>query len=111
MINSSGPSDLAKAADGADYVLHVSTPFLGAGFHPLKWGQYRFVGGMKLLVVDASTRKVVASGDYMVNDFKKYTDYDGVLADDAAFVRRELAALKKAATDHFMANILGISTP
>lgn len=109
LVPSDRPSVIAKSASGADYVLKVTTVITGAIHGLTNPTKYHLIADIRMQLIDARTGKEVLSGRSFTHDTSSKattTTYDGVLADNAAFVRQELAKFQAVAEQHFRKNIL-----
>lgn len=111
LVTSLRPSKIAKSVPDADFILKVTTTGTGAIYGLISPTKYHFVGGMKMQLIDARAGKVVSSGVAFENDLSSNattTNYEGILANNAAFVRQELEKFRIEAETHFRKGILGL---
>ena len=108
-VDSARPSLIAKSVPGADYVLKVTTTGTGMMYGLLSPTKYHLLASITMQLVDARTGKVVVSGREFTNDTSSKattSNYDGILANNAAFVSQELAKFRVVAENHFRRDLL-----
>ena len=61
-VDSDDPAKLAAAYPDSPYVLDVRTTMWNFGYYPLAWSHYRVLYGVRVKLVDARAKRVVAEG-------------------------------------------------
>ncbi|WP_428647056.1 hypothetical protein [Roseibium sp.] len=93
-VSTSDISAIVKASGGANYVLDVASLGWGYTYLGFNFNQFRVGYTVNMRVIDASTGKVIST-DSCIYDPKKMgkpaVSHDELLADGAAYIKKELA--------------------
>jgi hypothetical protein len=113
-IDTGNVEEIAKAAAGkADVVLDIQTVNWSLFYLALKWSRYQVVYTVKLRLIDARKKELIAEGfnAWKTPESTGYSTYDELFADNAAILRQRLDEGAKAAIDAFLSGILKSPTP
>jgi hypothetical protein len=109
---SSGGSDevaeIAQLARGSDYALEVATSGWTYMYDGFKFGDYFVNYSSKLRLIDVKTSEVISSGfcNYSGKQAgKSPVTHEKLLADDAAYIKQELAAAKEFCVGQFTSSL------
>ncbi len=104
---------LVKQAGATDYALDVVTNGWGYMYNGFKFGDYYVGYSSKLRLIDVTTAKVISSG-FCAYDAKKRgkapVSRDKLLADNAAYIKQELADAANLCIQEFSANLFSVSS-
>ena len=105
----SKPDEIAKACEGADYVLDVRTINWSLAYYPVNWGTYRVIYSAQLRLIDCKSGEVIAEGFYARTPEKSddSPNWDELVEENkAARLKKELKIGAQEALHHFKTNIL-----
>lgn len=102
-IRDSGAKALSNAYPQADYVLDVCTTAWMGSYYPMTLTKYFIMHGTQMRLVERASGRVVAEGShfYKGEDKDHAPDYDGIFANDAAFLKAETKKSTDGATSKF----------
>ncbi len=102
-VTGGDPKEIARAYPQADYILDVRTTGWMGGYYAFALSKYFIVYGTKMLLIERSSGRVVAEGfhSYRSDDRENAPDYDGIFANDAAFLKAETKKGTDGAIQHF----------
>jgi hypothetical protein len=113
-IDTGNVEEIAKAATGkADVVLDIQTVNWSLFYLALKWNRYQVVYTVKLRLIDARKKELIAEGfnAWKTPESTGYSTYDELFADNASILRQRLDEGANAAIDAFLTGILKPPTP
>ncbi|HEX4859820.1 MAG TPA: hypothetical protein VFV07_01200 [Rhizomicrobium sp.] len=108
-FDSDAEADIAKAAGGKGLALYVETTGWGFGYYAFKWGRYHVGFSMHARLIDAATGAVIAQAPckHAFNDEDHAPDYDAMMADQAAFIKKTFADGASACVAELEGKMLG----
>ena len=97
------PEDLAAAYPQADYVLDVATTAWMGSYYPGSLNKYYVMHGTKMRLVERTSGRVMAEGFHLYKgeDKDHAPNYDGIFANNAAFLKAETKKGTDGATAKF----------
>jgi hypothetical protein len=102
-VKGGNAQEIAGAYPQADYVLDVFTTAWMGSYYPGTFSKYYILHGTKMQLIERSSGRVVAEGfhSYKGEDKERAPDYDGIFANDAAFLKAETKKSTDGATATF----------
>jgi hypothetical protein len=103
ILTGADPKSISNTYPQADYVLDVFTTAWMGSYYPMTLNKYFIMHGTKMRLVERATGRVVAEGSnfYQGQDKEHAPDYDGMFANDAAFLKAETKKSTDGATSKF----------
>lgn len=85
------PKAIAAQHKQADYVLDVRTTGWMGAYYPMTFSKYFIVYGAQMRLIETKSGRIVAQGfgSYQGKDKENAPDFNGIYANDAAFLRAE----------------------
>lgn len=101
---------VSKFANGDDYVLYLNTNGWGFMYHGLNLSDYRFDFRVNMRLIDTASQSVVAEGTCSYpkskNKDPELVSYDTLVANDAAYLKKQIADGSEFCSNYLMANVL-----